>query len=253
MQENQAIINCVGILLQKIAFLEKRIACLEEKLSRYEHPKNSSNSSAPPSQDPFRIKRTASLREKSGKKPGGQKGHPGSGLAFSVNPDETIEHKPDYCSVCGRDLSNEAAVFAGKRQVTDIPPTVPVITEHRIYSRQCSCGHCQVSEYPQEAHGSVCYGENLTGLTAYFHSRQYIPFERMREMYRDIFNLHVSAGSLAGMIQRFAAKSANIYEIIRSRIALSAVVGADETGVCIKGKYQWAWTFQPPRATFIRD
>jgi hypothetical protein len=31
MQENQAIINYVGILLQKIAFLEKRIVYLREK------------------------------------------------------------------------------------------------------------------------------------------------------------------------------------------------------------------------------
>ncbi|MDR2764209.1 MAG: DUF6444 domain-containing protein, partial [Tannerella sp.] len=53
--------------------LNARMAYLEEKLSRYEHPKNSSNSSTPPSQDPYRIKRTESLREKSGNKPGGQK------------------------------------------------------------------------------------------------------------------------------------------------------------------------------------
>jgi transposase len=239
------------LLVKEVAELKAHIAYLEERLSRYEHPKNSSNSSTPPSQDPYRIKRTESLREKSGKKPGGQQGHPGSTLEFSANPDKTEEHKPDYCSVCGGDLSKEAAVFIGKRQVIDIPPTVPFITEHRIYSRQCSCGHCQTGEYPQEAHSYVCYGKNLTGLTAYFHSRQYIPFDRMREMYRDIFNLNISAGSLSGMIQRFAAKSANIYELIRSRISVSPVVGADETGVCINGKNHWAWTFQTPQDTFI--
>jgi hypothetical protein len=118
-------------------------------LSRYEHPKNSRNSSTPPSQDPYRIKRTESLREKSGKKPGGQKGHPGSTLEFSSNPDKTVEHKPDYCSICGRDLSNEEAVFTGKRQVIDLPPTVPVITEHRIYSRRCSGRNCIFHTYNQ--------------------------------------------------------------------------------------------------------
>jgi transposase len=235
----------------EIALLKNQIAELEARLLRYEHPKNSSNSSTPPSQDPFRIKRTESLREKSGKKPGGQQGHPGTTLTFSDTPDEIVEHKSTYCGVCGRDLSNEEAVFVGKRQVIDIPPVVPLITEHRIYSRQCSCGHCQVSKYPEEAHSSVCYGENLMGLTAYFHSRQYLPFERMREMYHDIFHLNISAGSLVGIIERFAATSAKIYESIRSRIAVSPVVGADETGVCIKGKNHWAWTFQTPDATFI--
>jgi hypothetical protein len=97
------------------------------------------------------------LREKSGKKPGGEKGHPGSTLAFSAGPDETIEYKPDDCSVCGRDLSNKASVFTGKCQVIDIPPIVPVITEHRIYSRQCSCGHCQVSGLVRSTDGATAF------------------------------------------------------------------------------------------------
>ena len=57
---------------EEIALLKKQISVLEEKLSSYAHPKNSRNSSIPPCQDPFRGKRTMSLREKSGKKRGGQ-------------------------------------------------------------------------------------------------------------------------------------------------------------------------------------
>jgi transposase len=238
-------------LLKENADLKGRISYLEEKLSRYEHPKNSSNSSIPPSQDPFRQKRTESLREKSDKKPGGQRGHTGSCLEFSDTPDEIVEHQSAYCEVCGMDLSSTEAVFEGKRQVIDIPPVVPRIIEHRIYSRHCSCGHCQTSDYPQEAHSSVCYGNNLLGITAYLHSRQYIPFERMREMYRDLFGLEISSGSLVNMVQRFADKVGGLYEIIRERIARSPVVGGDETGVCVGGKNHWGWTFQTPKATFI--
>jgi hypothetical protein len=54
------------------------------------------------------------------------------------------------------------------------------------------------------------------GLTAYFHSRQYRPFERMREMYRDIFSLDISVGSLVNMIHRFSGKAGKLYEIIRT-------------------------------------
>jgi transposase len=123
------------------------------------------------------LKKTASLREKSGKKQGGQTGHKGSTLIFSETPDAVIEHKSDYCSVCGRNLSGVESIFTGKRQVINIPPVVPIITEHQVFSRQCSCGHCQRGDYPSEAHSSVCYGNNLLGLTAYFHSRQYLPFD----------------------------------------------------------------------------
>jgi hypothetical protein len=48
--------------------LMAEIADLKAKISRLEAPKkDSSSSSIPPSQDPFRSKRTESLREKSGK------------------------------------------------------------------------------------------------------------------------------------------------------------------------------------------
>jgi len=43
-----------------------RVTELEEELSKYKNPKNSKNSSIPPSQDPNRV--TQSLRKKSNKK-----------------------------------------------------------------------------------------------------------------------------------------------------------------------------------------
>jgi transposase len=41
-------------------------------------------------------------------------------------------------------------------------------------------------------------------LSAYFHSRQYIPYDRMGEMFRDIFGVHISAGSLVNLVDGFA-------------------------------------------------
>ncbi len=65
---SEACPNCLR-LLEKIELLEQRIKELEEKLNT-----NSSNSSKPPSQDPFRFRKQ---KEPSGKKRGGQQGHPG--------------------------------------------------------------------------------------------------------------------------------------------------------------------------------
>ncbi len=55
---------------------------------------NSQNSSKPPSQDPNR-KRGSTRREKSGKKPGGQKGHKGTTLQLAPEPDEIISIEID--------------------------------------------------------------------------------------------------------------------------------------------------------------
>ena len=61
--------------------------------------KDSRNSSLPPSTD--RRKRARSLRERSGRKPGGQVGHPGSTLSFIEKPDRLIIHEPQACHLCG--------------------------------------------------------------------------------------------------------------------------------------------------------
>jgi transposase/uncharacterized coiled-coil protein SlyX len=241
----------IGELLDKHVQLEAKIALLEQELSYYRHKKDSVNSSIPPSQDPHRLKRTESLREKSTRKVGGQPGHPGSFLELSPTPTEVVVHVPHYCTCCGKDLSDIPCAFIGRRQVIDIPPVQPVVSEHQIYSRRCHCGHLTCSDYPVEAHSAVSYGARLQALTAYFHTRQYIPYERMGELYREIFGLSISGGSLANMVQSFANKCVGIYGEIRRRISQSPVVGADETGVCINGKNGWAWVFQTPDATYI--
>ena len=231
--------------------LKARITSLEEELLRYRTKKNSSNSSIPPSQDPNRIKRTESLRECSGRKPGGQPGHEGSCLEMVAEPTETIIHQPNYCTCCGNDLSEIPAEFVGKRQVIDIPPVTPIVIEHQIFRKRCRCGHLTESDYPVEAHSPVCYGPRIQGLTAYFHSRQYITFERLRELYIEVFGLSISSGILVEMVGTLADKSKGIYEEIRSRICVSPTVGADETGVNINGKNRWAWVFQTPELTYI--
>jgi transposase len=238
---------------QLIKRLLVRIDELEEALSKYRTKKNSGNSSVPPSQDPYRVKRTESLRERSGLKPGGQLGHAGACLEMRSEVTEIVEHHPHYCQSCGKDLSDVSSEFIGKRQVIDIPVIKPIVCEHQVYGKRCCCGHITESEYPLETHSSVCYGNNLQALTSYFHARQYLPFERMREMYSDIFGLKISSGSLVKMVQTFAEKAAGIYETIRGRVSMSAVVGADETGHRINGKNGWAWVYQTPEATYIHS
>ena len=68
----------------QIAELEERVKFLESRLNQ-----SSRNSSKPPSTD-FFVKEKPnpkSRRKKSGKKPGGQEGHPGSTLDMVNDPD----------------------------------------------------------------------------------------------------------------------------------------------------------------------
>ncbi len=69
------------------AALVARVAQLERQLGL-----NSGNSGKPPSSDGLKkLARVSSLRERSGKKTGGQKGHHGKTLSRTGTPDATVD------------------------------------------------------------------------------------------------------------------------------------------------------------------
>ena len=139
----------IGELKSNILRLESIIETLLDKIEDLTHRKNSRNSSVPPSKDENRPLKNQSLRTKSGKKVGGQKGHKGTTLQMVINPDQIINHTPEFCNCCGNDLNNESEEFLLKRQVVDIPAILPKYTEHRIFKKICSCGHHNAAVFPK--------------------------------------------------------------------------------------------------------
>ena len=61
-------------LREEIAAKDAQIASLTKKIEELTHKKNSGNSSTPPSKDGYQKPAPKSLREKSGRKAGGQAG-----------------------------------------------------------------------------------------------------------------------------------------------------------------------------------
>ncbi|MDO9510454.1 MAG: IS66 family transposase [Bacteroidales bacterium] len=240
-------------LLHKIDELVKEVQYLKQRLAKYEHPKNSNNSSIPPSKDENRPKRNQSLRDKTGRNPGGQLGRKGNTLKMVETPDLIEKHIPGYCSCCGKDMSSIPFEAAGKRQVVDIPKIELCITEHQIFSRICSCGHKTTSKFPNQANAPVSYGNNIESLIGYFHTRQYIPFRRMKEFFNDVFHLPISEGGIHYLLNKLAKKAEPAYELIKQKLLTSNLraIGADETGVKVAGAKHWAWVWQNDDATFI--
>ncbi len=161
----------IDFLLKRVDYLEKEVVRLTDRLAKYENPKNSKNSSKPPSSDFPKLPKTQSLRESSGKKPGGQFGHDGTTLKMVTNPDIIETHCPSFCTCCGEDLSTIPAIFIGKRQVIDIPPILPIVTEHQIFNKCCKCGQLNQASFPMGVNTPVSYGGNVQALTAYLSVR----------------------------------------------------------------------------------
>jgi len=100
-------------LRQQIIELKAENQKLKDQLS-----KNSRNSSKPPSSDGYNKPNPKSLRKSSGRKPGGQKGHPGSTLRSVEHPDKIIEHDVLTCVYCGEKLESDTDSDYQARQVS---------------------------------------------------------------------------------------------------------------------------------------
>jgi len=241
----------VQILKEEAKDLKKEVKELQEEVKRLKTPKNSGNSSLPPSHDLFRFK-NQSLREKSNKKSGGQPGHKGDTLLMSPIPDKIIEHRPDQkCPQCGKVHTDESSQIIGKRQVIDIPMIKAGVIEHQIIQTTCACGFVSTGNFPANVSASVQYGNNLIALTAYLSSRQYVPYSRLSELLKSITNISMSEGTIYNLLNKAANIVLPIYQGIKDEIEKATTIGGDESGVKVKNENYWAWTWQTILATFI--
>lgn len=238
-------------LEKRLVFFERENATLREKLAKYENPKNSRNSSIPPSNDQNRPKPNQSLRKKTGRKPGGQKGRKGNTLRMVETPDEVVELSPEFCNCCGCSLTQKTALDPKARQVIDIPIPKPVCIEYRSYAKVCRCGHTTRADFPEQVNAPVKYGPHIESLIGYFHARQYLPFDRMKELFHDVFQLKISEGGIHHLLNRFSQKTEPVYKLIKEKIKQAKVLGSDETGVNLNGKNKWFWTWQSSSLTYI--
>jgi transposase len=247
----KALIRRLEALEKKVETLEKENAFLKERLAKYENPKNSRNSSIPPSRDENRPKKNQSLRTPSDKKSGGQKGRKGNTLEMTAFPDVVIELQPDYCNNCGSTLQDSPPIKGKSRQKVDIPPIKAICTEYQSFGKVCNCGHLTTAGFPEGVNAPVSYGENIEALVAYFHVRQYLPFARLKETLNDAFGVPISEGGVHCLLRRFAQKATPIYEMIKQRVQDSQVIGTDETGLKVNGEKHLIWAWQTPEFSYL--
>ena len=222
--ENAALQETIAVLLARVTELERRLGL------------NSSNSGKPPSSDglhkPRREPRTRSLRERSSKPSGGQKGHKGETLRQVADPNVTIDHYPETCGTCGLALTAAMATRCSARQVFDLPEPQPlIVTEHRAY--RCRCGRCggeTRAPFPEEVTAPVQYGPRLLAVVVYLLHYQLLPEDRLAEAMADLFGVRLVAATLARMSRSCAERFSGFAEAVGERVKAAPVKHLDETG-----------------------
>ena len=227
-----------------IAELKERVKTLENQLS-----KNSRNSSKPPSTDGFvRVK---SRRQKTGRSPGGQKGHPGHTLKMVENPDHTIIHRVPVCKECGSSLEKVPATDYERRQVFEVPPIKVETIEHRAENKRCPhCGYLNKALFPEEVQQPVQYGPRLRSIGIYLNQYQLLPYERTSELFADLFGHQLSQATLVNANKVACEILEPVENEIKQQLITSPVVHFDETGLHINGKREWFHVASAERLTF---
>src|SRR3954447_2690399 len=246
----EELIALVAAQAGEIAALKARIAELERRLGL-----NSSNSSKPPSSDGLtKSARVSSLRERSGKKPGGQKGHKGETLRQVVDPNEVVNHYPPACSMCGVGLDPKTSVGHSARQIFDLPEPQPlVVIEHRAHDCQCEvCGAKTRARFPDGINAPVQYGPRIAAFVIYLLHYQFLPENRLVTLMADLFGVKVAAATIARMSRTYAERLQAFGEAARDLVAGALVKHMDETGFRIGGKTQWLHVASTTLLTFYR-
>lgn len=234
----------------EMAAMQARIAELERRLGL-----NSSNSGKPPSSDGLKKPaRVSSLRQRSGNKPGGQKGHPGQTLCQVETPDTVIDHYPSACAGCGAPLSAAMSTGHTARQVFDLPEPQPLlVTEHRGHQCRCAaCGTQTRARFPDCVAAPVQFGKRIGAIVLYLLHYQLLPEKRLATLMSDLFGVPLATATIARISQDCAEGFQCFAEAVRDQVAKAAVKHMDETGFRIGGKTQWLHIASTTLLTFYR-
>ena len=225
-----------GRLVDLVLDFQRRLQALEARLAQ-----NSANSHRPPSSDGYTKPDPKSLRAKSGRKSGGQRGHPGSTLPPAGKPDFIVVHRLKRCPCgCGAGLRRQPLLRHDKRQVFDLPQQKLVVTEHRAEVKLCPKSGREVSAaFPAAVNAPTQYGPRFNAWLVYLRGQQLIPLERISQMCADLFGKPVSEATVCAAVAATYHALAGFEARVADLIAQAPIAHADETGLRVAGSLHW--------------
>jgi transposase len=241
-QGREAVLELFDLMLAQQLALAARVEELERRAATDSHNSGKPPSSDPPGSHPSPSPgtRTKSLRQPSGRKSGGQPGHPGSTLKMVEHPDRVAVHSPDACQACGESLGAAPVIQVERRQVFDLPKVLFEVTEHQVESRRCGCGEVSEGRFPEGVAAPVQYGPRLLSAAVYLSQYQLVPMERISDALSDVFGAEgFSEGTLDSALDECHLGLSEVEEKIKEGLQKAEVEHFDETGLEVGGKLNW--------------
>ena len=237
-----------ALLQAVIDHYEERIATLQAELTAVKQElagvkKTPRNSSLPPSTEHPHAKPTPT-KEKTGKKQGGQPGHPKHARALipTQQCQTVIECVPRACRRCGKALAGKDAEPL-RHQVWDIPPIVPEVTEYQLHRLTCPC--CRESTCGLLPPGAPATqgGPRLVALTALLMGCFKQSKRRVALFLEQVLNQPCSPGWVVKLQNQATAALTPAYEELAAKLPAEPVLGIDESPTKEARVKSWLWTF----------
>jgi len=239
-----------------ILLFQTTMMALAERMQRLEDQlaKNSRNSGKPPSSDGYDqpVPRPKSLRKRSRRKSGGQRGHSGETLKAVEKPDFVKVHRVRACQHCGQGLRRRRARGYETRQVFDLPKVQMKVTEHRVEIKTCACcGKETRAAFPRAVSKAVQYGPEIKAQMAYLNTEQHLPLERTCDLLDEFYNHRPSEGTIVTACAEAAQKVEQSNQAVKEHLVAHEAVGHfDETGMMINGVLNWLHTASTSLLTY---
>jgi transposase len=222
-----------------------RISALEAKVSQLEAMVHDlTKPPVPPRPAPVLPKGPA--KQPTGKKPGGQPGHPPH-LKTLVPPErvnEFVPFIPSTCAHCQKALPQEPGPSdppPTRHQVAELPKLAAKITEYQGHARTCpDCGKITQAAIPEDIRAHSV-GPNLTGVLSYFAGCHGVSKRGVEEISQAVFDADVALGTVANLEQEVSQALAPAYEEAKQAVQEAEVKHLDETGWKEAGKKRWLW------------
>lgn len=243
----------VGQCHAMIVSLVEQLARMQEQLDELKDRAglNSRNSSKPPSSDGPQVGKR--VRSGTGRKRGGQPGHPGAYRAL-VEPEElteVVEVHPEGCCECGAQVVELQE--PQRHQVFDLPERVqPEISEYRLYRGVCAgCHKAHAAKLPAGVpRGQL--GPRALGAIGVLSTQYHLTVAKVQGVLREFLGLEFSLGTISnaqGLISQ--ALKAPVSQA-QAQVRNAAVVHLDETRYPCQGlKQNYAWVAVEPQVVSL--
>jgi transposase len=206
---------------------------------------NSTNSSQPPSTDNIKTKleksdrRKHKSRIKSTKKSGGQLGHKGDYLKPQT-PDEI--NKIYYYNP----FSKPGTILKTCQQI-DIRTSKKVV-EYQLISTLTQTPETINSKLPNY---NTVYSDNVKAWVAYLSVEHAISEDRISRLFKDLFGIDLSIGSVNNFLTKSEILINPIYTKILQALQSQEILGSDETFLSLNGKLGLLWNWNCPRYSYF--